>query len=135
MGLLLRAPVLAFPRSHVFGLLRNYAHLIAFRRQPTYRHLSSVHHSRGGYSAEEPGSLRRLKMGGVVLIWHPSSYLKAATTALLIRYVPFLCRLASLSHQARHYAAERVCIPPHMPRVLTETATPLRPPTCLWTVA
>ena len=33
MGLLLRAPVLAFPRSHVFGLLRSYAHLIAFRRQ------------------------------------------------------------------------------------------------------
>ena len=33
MGLLLRVPVLAFPRSHVFGLLRSYAHLIAFRRQ------------------------------------------------------------------------------------------------------
>ena len=33
MGLLRRALVLAFPRSHVFGLLRSYAHLIAFRRQ------------------------------------------------------------------------------------------------------
>jgi hypothetical protein len=33
MGLLRRAPVLAFPRSHALDLLRSYAHLIAFRRQ------------------------------------------------------------------------------------------------------
>ena len=63
-GPLLRAPVLAFPRSHVFGLLRNYAPPVALRRQPSYRHLSSVHHSRGGYSAEEPQPLRRLKDRG-----------------------------------------------------------------------
>jgi hypothetical protein len=54
------------------------------------------------------------------------------SAALLIRYTP---PVPPCVQWARHYAAERMRTPPHMLRVFTETATPLRPPTCLWTVA
>jgi hypothetical protein len=63
-SLLRCASVLAFSHSCAS---RSCAPPVALRRQPSYRHLSSAHHSRGGYSAEEPQHLRRLKDGGVVM--------------------------------------------------------------------
>jgi hypothetical protein len=66
-SLLRRASVLAFSHSCAS---RRCAPPVALRRQPSYRHLSSVHHSCGGYSAE---ALRRLKDGVVVLIFPASA--------------------------------------------------------------
>jgi uncharacterized protein YdbL (DUF1318 family) len=105
-GLLRRVAALAFSRS--------YVHLIAFRRQPSYRHLSSVHHSRGSGSAEESQPLRRFKDGGA------RHYLAAvvmtvatASAALLIRYTPSCAALRPLGPSLA--AAE--CVPRIPPRV------------------
>jgi hypothetical protein len=69
-SLLRRASVLAFSHSCAS---RSFALPVALRRQPSYRHLSSVHHSRGGGSAEEPQPLRQFKDGVVVLIFPASA--------------------------------------------------------------
>lgn len=97
-----------------------------------------MHHPRGGYSAEEPQSLRRLKDGGSCQ--YLAAVLKTATTvstALSIRYTPFLRRLVSLSSTKLVTMRRGACAlwlsTPHMSRVRAENAASFSPPSRLWT--
>jgi len=100
--------------------------------------MSSAYHSRGDYSAEEPQSLRRLKDGGVVIIWRPFSRLlppPPPPSRLGIRpsYAALRVSPPPGPVTTRRCACALWLSTPHMSRVRAENAASFSLPTRLWT--